>query len=185
MNQIQFQAPIGTIALTWNSRGAVVRVDWYETRPGPCRIPELDPSVPASIARFLEKLKSYFTRGEPLGSIPWEFIDSDGWSAFQKKVYRAVASIPHGETRTYAWVAMRIGTPAASRAVGQALRRNPIPVLVPCHRVVSTAALGGFMGVDDPGEPEIQLKTRLIQLEECFKSPMFVFAEPSLSMGTA
>jgi O-6-methylguanine DNA methyltransferase len=69
---------------------------------------------------------------------------------FQQAVYRAVCHIPKGQTRSYQWVARRIGRPRAVRAVGNALRRNPFAPLVPCHRVVrSDGSLGGFMrGVD-------------------------------------
>lgn len=66
-------------------------------------------------------------------------------SAFGRKVYKAVAAIPEGETRSYGWVAARIGTPRAARAVGNALNKNPCPGIVPCHRVVrSDGSIGGF-----------------------------------------
>ncbi|MGE5308730.1 MAG: methylated-DNA--[protein]-cysteine S-methyltransferase [Deltaproteobacteria bacterium] len=66
---------------------------------------------------------------------------------FEKKVYKAVMEIPVGETRSYQWVAARIGRPRACRAVGNALNRNPYAPLVPCHRVVkSDGSLGGFAG---------------------------------------
>ena len=64
---------------------------------------------------------------------------------FEKKVYRATMEIPLGETRTYQWVAERIGHPKAVRAVGNALNRNPFAPIVPCHRVVrSDGGIGGF-----------------------------------------
>jgi len=63
---------------------------------------------------------------------------------FQKKVYQAAKTIPKGEVRTYGWVANMIGQPNASRAVGNALNKNPFPVIVPCHRVVASNSLGGF-----------------------------------------
>lgn len=64
---------------------------------------------------------------------------------FQKKVYAAVKTIPKGQTRTYKWVAAKIGKPSAARAVGQALKRNPFIGIVPCHRVIcSDGNLGGF-----------------------------------------
>ena len=66
-------------------------------------------------------------------------------TSFTLKVYKAVLSIPLGQTRTYQWVARKAGSPKASRAVGQALTRNPWPLLVPCHRVVaSRGKLGGY-----------------------------------------
>ena len=64
---------------------------------------------------------------------------------FQRKVFSAVCRIPKGRTRSYQWVARRIGRPRAARAVGQALTRNPFAPRVPCHRVVrADGALGGF-----------------------------------------
>jgi O-6-methylguanine DNA methyltransferase len=64
---------------------------------------------------------------------------------FAKKVYRAVLSIPLGEVRTYKWVAQKAGNPRAARAVGQILKKNPFPLIIPCHRVVASGGkLGGF-----------------------------------------
>lgn len=68
-------------------------------------------------------------------------------TAFQKRVLRAICKIPKGEVRTYKWVAQKIGSPDAARAVGQALARNPHPVVIPCHRVISSnGSLGGYSG---------------------------------------
>lgn len=64
---------------------------------------------------------------------------------FEKKVYAVVAKIPKGEVRTYKWVAAKIGDPKASRAVGNALNKNPFIGKVPCHRVIrSDGSIGGF-----------------------------------------
>lgn len=66
-------------------------------------------------------------------------------TGFQEKVYRAVLSIPRGQTRSYGWVAAKIDCPGASRAVGNALNANPWPVTVPCHRVIrSDGSIGGY-----------------------------------------
>lgn len=66
-------------------------------------------------------------------------------SEFEKRVYRAVMEIPFGETRSYAWVARRIGRPLSARAVGGALGKNPHAPYVPCHRVIaSDGSLGGY-----------------------------------------
>ncbi|MBI5554369.1 MAG: MGMT family protein [Elusimicrobia bacterium] len=66
---------------------------------------------------------------------------------FEKKVYAACSLIPPGETRSYSWIAKRIGHPKACRAVGRALHKNPFAPLVPCHRVIhSDGSLGGFAG---------------------------------------
>ena len=79
---------------------------------------------------------------------------------FQKKVWQAIATIPYGETRSYQWIAQKIGNPKAVRAVGQACGANPLPLMVPCHRVVaSNGKIGGFsLG--------LKLKRRLLKLEQ-------------------
>ncbi len=64
---------------------------------------------------------------------------------FAKKVYKAVLSIPIGEVRSYKWVAQKTGKPRATRAVGQILKHNPWPLIIPCHRVVcANGKLGGY-----------------------------------------
>jgi methylated-DNA-[protein]-cysteine S-methyltransferase len=66
-------------------------------------------------------------------------------SLFEKRVLRAVLDIPKGETRSYGWVAAKIGAPRAARAVGNALNKNPYAPSVPCHRVIrSDGSLGGY-----------------------------------------
>ncbi len=86
-------------------------------------------------------------------------VDLSGARPFQRAVLNAICRIPFGETRTYAWVARAIGKPGAARAVGQALHTNPIPIIIPCHRVVaSDGSLGGYGG----GLP---LKKKLLRLE--------------------
>ncbi|OGX25042.1 MAG: hypothetical protein A2787_04840 [Omnitrophica WOR_2 bacterium RIFCSPHIGHO2_01_FULL_48_9] len=82
-------------------------------------------------------------------------------TAFQWKVLKAAMTIPLGETRSYQWVARKVGSPQAVRAVGQALRRNPYPLIIPCHRVIkSDGGLGGYAGRYD-GK-----KGRLLRLEQ-------------------
>ena len=72
-------------------------------------------------------------------------VEWAGLTAFQQHVYRVVCTIPTGETRSYRWVAQRIGRPGAARAVGNALHRNPFAPTVPCHRVVrADGTVGGF-----------------------------------------
>ena len=67
------------------------------------------------------------------------------FTPFELKVYKVVSSIPMGQTRAYSWVAKKIGTPRAARAVGNALNKNPYPLIIPCHRVIrSNGSLGGY-----------------------------------------
>ncbi len=72
-------------------------------------------------------------------------LDLSAHSRFRRSVWAQTRKIPFGEVRSYGWVARKIGQPRASRAVGRALKENPWPLLVPCHRVVrSDGSLGGF-----------------------------------------
>ena len=78
---------------------------------------------------------------------------------FERKVWETLKKIPYGETRTYKWLAEQIGKPQAFRAVGNALGKNPIPIIFPCHRVIETdGSLGGYSGGTD-------MKRRLIEIE--------------------
>ena len=75
---------------------------------------------------------------------------------FDAEVYRACRSIPYGQTRSYKQLAEQVGRPGAARAVGGAMRRNPCPIITPCHRVLrSDGALGGF---SSPGGVADKLK---------------------------
>ncbi|MFA6036155.1 MAG: MGMT family protein [Candidatus Micrarchaeia archaeon] len=69
-----------------------------------------------------------------------------GLTDFERAVLRETAKIPKGKTRTYAEIARAIGMPNAARAVGNALAKNPLPVEIPCHRVVASSGLGGYSG---------------------------------------
>ncbi|MCK4368339.1 MAG: MGMT family protein [Dehalococcoidales bacterium] len=74
-------------------------------------------------------------------------LDFSPATAFQREVWQLTRLIPYGETRSYSWVAEQLGKAGAVRAVGQALARNPLPIIVPCHRVVaSDGKLGGYSG---------------------------------------
>lgn len=68
------------------------------------------------------------------------------FSEFEKKVLKVTSQIPLGQVRSYKWVARKIGRPKATRAVGQALKKNPYPIIIPCHRVIkSDGSLGGYV----------------------------------------
>ena len=89
-------------------------------------------------------------------------LDFDGVGDFRREVYEALGEVAVGETVTYSELARRIGRPAAHRSVGTALSRNPLPLFVPCHRVVRTdGGLGGFTA-----EGGIELKECMLALEE-------------------
>jgi len=90
-----------------------------------------------------KQLDSYFSGKNPKFNLHLQLHGTD----FQKAVWMACASIPYGETRSYGDLAKMIGKPKAVRAVGTALSKNPIPLIIPCHRVLrSDGNLGGFAG---------------------------------------
>ena len=86
-------------------------------------------------------------------------LDLNQGSSFFYRAWQACRSIPRGETRSYAWLAAQAGSPRALRAAGQAMARNPVTIIIPCHRIISTnGSLCGFGG-------GIELKQRLLNLE--------------------
>ena len=105
---------------------------------------------------LMERLRIYFSGHE--ATFPDE-LDLSRATAFQRKVWEITRLIPYGETRSYSWVAEQIDKPRAVRAVGQALGRNPLPIIVPCHRVTATnGKLGGYSG-------GVEMKRYLLFLE--------------------
>jgi len=107
-------------------------------------------------AEFEKKLRDYLAGKQVAFD---EILDLVAATNFQRQVWLAAREIPYGETRSYAWVATRLGNPKACRAVGQALGKNPLPIVIPCHRVLSSGGtLGGFSG-------GIDTKRRLLALE--------------------
>jgi len=108
-------------------------------------------------ADLTDRIRRYFD-GEAVDFA--DKLDLAGTTRFQQNVWVTVRSIPRGETRSYGWVANQIGLPKAARAVGQALGRNPVPIVVPCHRVIgSDGKPGGFGG-------GVEIKNFLLQLEQ-------------------
>jgi methylated-DNA-[protein]-cysteine S-methyltransferase len=100
------------------------------------------------IKLYLEgKLKEFHTR-----------LDLSYGTSFQISVWRELVNIPFGKVKTYSEIANKIGKPGAARAVGNAVGANPIPIIIPCHRVVATNGLGGYSG-------GIEIKKRLLRTE--------------------
>lgn len=95
------------------------------------------------VDRAREELHEYLLGQRAFFSVP---LDLSSVPDFQAKVLRAAGAIPFGQARPYAWVAQRIGHPRAVRAVGTALGKNPVPLIVPCHRVLkSDGGIGGYI----------------------------------------
>ncbi len=114
--------------------------------------PRLSPAVRA----FFAELDAYF-RGRLK-----EFRQATRFAqgtAFEQRIWLALREVPYGETRTYKWIAERAGSPKAVRAAGQALGRNPLPLVLPCHRILaSDGTIGGFSS-------GVEVKKRLLGLE--------------------
>jgi methylated-DNA-[protein]-cysteine S-methyltransferase len=126
--------------------GRLCELNFTTARPTP--LPTGDPIV--------AELERYF-RGEPVSfdDIQVDFGDA---TPFQRHVYEATRAIPWGKAATYGQVAKMIGKPDAQRAVGQALGRNPVAIVIPCHRVVASGGIGGFGG-------GLTWKRKLLRLE--------------------
>jgi methylated-DNA-[protein]-cysteine S-methyltransferase len=98
-------------------------------------------ALDAMLRRLERDLRDYFEGKAVELRYP---LDLEGATPFQRAVWRALRRIPHGQTRTYAQIARTIGRPRASRAVGAACGSNPLPLIIPCHRVVGSNGVGGF-----------------------------------------
>ena len=135
-------SPVGPLRLQVDPTGsALVRVVFEAS-------PRLDPSAPPDPAQRLldeteARLTAYFAGDLRDFALPLEPIGTE----FQRLVWKTLATIPYGETWSYAELAARIGRPRACRAVGAANRRNPLALVLPCHRVIgSNGALVGYAG---------------------------------------
>ena len=103
-----------------------------------------------------KELSEYFGKNRTAFTCPTRFTEG---TDFEKNVWQALKEIPYGETKTYKWLAEIIGKPQASRAVGQALSKNPIPIIFPCHRIIeSDGSIGGYSAGTD-------IKRRLLEIE--------------------
>jgi methylated-DNA-[protein]-cysteine S-methyltransferase len=143
MTMTRFASPIGELVITASDSGLTgVRF------PGKGQVaaaPPDDGRGPASaiLARACEQLAQYFAGSRTTFDIP---LDPPG-TPFQRRVWEALRAIPYGTTLSYSDLARRLGDLRATRAVGAANSRNPIPIIVPCHRVVgANGALTGFGG---------------------------------------
>jgi methylated-DNA-[protein]-cysteine S-methyltransferase len=139
--QRKLKTPVGELRLVATD-DALVGVYFPKPRHGPDR-----ESVPVASHPILDRaateLEEYFRSERSTFSVPLAPMGTE----FQREVWAALCEIPCGETRSYADIARLLGRPKAVRAVGAANGRNPIPIIVPCHRVVETGGgLGGFGG---------------------------------------
>ncbi|OAN50330.1 cysteine methyltransferase [Paramagnetospirillum marisnigri] len=149
MPQIAVNTPIGPLAL-FEADGAIVAVDWGW-------LPENEDSPLLSRART--QLEEYFEGSRKSFDLP---LAPHG-TEFQRKVWAALSEIPFGATLTYGQLAEKLGT--APRALGGACGRNPIPVIIPCHRVLAAnGGLGGYSGIDGIETKQFLLKHEGVSL---------------------
>ena len=160
-----FETALGACAIAWGEAGLVG-----------VRFPDPDPTAarfaarrawpdaalaepPGAVAQTVLDIQAH-CRGEPQDFAETQ-LDLGSVSDFHREVYAAARAIPCGQTLTYGEMAARIGAPGAARAVGEALGRNPWPIIVPCHRIL--AAGGGKGGFSAPGG--VAAKMRLLEIE--------------------
>lgn len=133
---------------------AICRISFGEDR----RDGEVQSGSPLIDQAFLE-LEEYFRGERRTFDLPLNPVGTE----FQKKVWSALQTIPCGETRSYGEIAAQVGNPGASRAVGMANNKNPIAIMVPCHRVIGkNGSLTGYAG-------GLELKRKLLDLESSVK----------------
>lgn len=145
-----FATGIGTMYVVEESGSIIgVRLPGEREPVGEGRVTPLLERAAVQIAEYLAGERKGF-------DLP---IDLSG-NEFSMKVWREMVAIPYGEVRTYGELAKAIGRPGAARAVGQACHRNPLPILIPCHRVVGAGGkLTGYAG-------GLDLKMRLLEMEQ-------------------
>jgi methylated-DNA-[protein]-cysteine S-methyltransferase len=151
----RISSPVGTLKLVATA-SALLAVVWRDHGAG--QVPVHD-SVEVSSHPVLDaaarQLEEYFAAKRRSFDLPLEFMGTE----FQRRAWQALQTIPYGETRSYADMARQIGQPNAVRAIGAANGRNPISIIVPCHRVIgSSGALTGFGG-------GLDAKAKLLALE--------------------
>ncbi len=155
MDAIRYRCPtpLGPVAFTLRGE-ALVAIDL----PGEAGGDDGRPARTGLAADVARQLRAWFDDPRHRFDLPL----APAGTAFRQRVWAALRAIPPGEVRTYGELAAALDTSA--RAVGGACRANPLPLVVPCHRVVAAGGLGGFAGADAEG-PELALKRRLLARE--------------------
>lgn len=154
-------SPVGKLKLVASDKG-LVAVLWENEKPSRVRLRELveDDKHPILLETELQ-LQEYFSGRRQKFTVALDMRGTD----FQRDVWKALLAIPFGQTRSYGQLATQIGNSKAMRAVGAANGRNPISILVPCHRVIgASGALTGFAG-------GLETKAQLLKLERSGVDP--------------
>ncbi|MBX9635101.1 MAG: methylated-DNA--[protein]-cysteine S-methyltransferase [Magnetospirillum sp.] len=147
MSTLSYNSPVGPLTL-FEDDGHIVAVEWGWP-------PDSTEPLSPLLERARDQLEAYFEGRLKEFDLP---LAPTG-TAFQMKVWQALSRIPFGTTRSYAELAAELGT--APRALGGACGRNPLPILIPCHRVLgANRSLGGYSGMDG-----VETKRLLLKLE--------------------
>ena len=134
----EYDSPVGTLLLT--SRGESLTRLWMDREPAPEAVPGKEVPVLCRAGAWLD---AYFRGEDPVIDFP---LDPEG-TDFQKKVWEILRTIPYGGTLSYGAIARRLGAQMSAQAVGGAVGRNPISILIPCHRVLGAQGqLTGYAG---------------------------------------
>lgn len=153
---LDLESPLGWWQLT-NTVSHLLSLDWLgDSAP---TNPRTQPET--RLEQRIHCMLSRYFKGEPVAfdRVP---VQLDG-TPFQHAILSALRQVPYGVSHSYQWLAAESGHPKAIRAVGGALGRNPLPIIIPCHRIIASgASLGGFMRGAPGG---LQLKSALLQLE--------------------
>jgi methylated-DNA-[protein]-cysteine S-methyltransferase len=143
-----FDTAIGPCGVAWNDHGVtrlqLPEVDASATeRRLSVRAARAIQAAPAEIDRLIADVQGYMCgRKIDFAAVAVDLTDVE---PFQRKVYEAARAVPWGRTVSYGEIARQIGSPGAARTVGQALSRNPVPIIIPCHRVLAKGhRVGGF-----------------------------------------
>ena len=155
--QAQLDSPIGVLTLVASDEG-LRKILWEDQaeQAGDATVAASHPVLAAASAQLTE----YFAGDRAEFDLPLDLIGTD----FQKAAWLALADVPYGETRSYGEQAECIGRTGAFRAVGAANGKNPIPIVLPCHRIVGAdGSLTGFAG-------GLEMKQRLLALEQAQQS---------------
>ncbi|RXJ74615.1 cysteine methyltransferase [Veronia nyctiphanis] len=148
-----YESPIGKLTLLASEKG--LTAIYFENHKLPTSIPENLINNPVTFEKVCDQLDEYFSGGRKAFDIELDM----GGTAFQKKVWQELTDIPYGETISYQELAIRVGNPKASRAVGAANGKNPLSIIIPCHRVIAkNGKLTGYAG-------GVQAKKWLLEFE--------------------
>ncbi|WP_353856005.1 methylated-DNA--[protein]-cysteine S-methyltransferase [Bacillus sp. Bos-x628] len=156
MNYTVFNAPIGEVYILEKDRVIIEVLFDDEPFLAKQRTSEIIKEETPVLIEAKRQLDEYFNRERKVFTLP---LKQEG-SPFQKQVWEALSTIPYGESKSYADIAEAIGNPKAVRAIGQANRRNALPIFIPCHRVIGKdRSLTGYAG------SKTDMKAVLLELE--------------------